>query len=103
MEILFHLEGFDRVTHYLHTCSYYVLRASHPYLIKLKRRGSFMGFQYVERLHPSLIFYLLMTRSCFAKLLRMKCKLSQRYYNYMLSLLDNVLILKNHQSISVAM
>ena len=62
-----------------------------------------MGFQYVEGLHPSLIFYLLTTRFCFAKQLRMKCKLSQRYYNYMLSHLDNVLNLQNHQSISVAM
>ena len=58
-----------------------------------------MGFQYVEGLLLSLIFYLLITRFCFAKQLRVKCKLSQRYYIYMLSYLDNVLILKNHQSI----
>lgn len=73
----------------------YVQRGLQPSCPKQKRRGGFMGFQFVgvHQVYP--MYYLLMTHYYFVRPIKKKCNASQTHYNCMQHHLASASTLKN--------
>lgn len=90
--------GLKLGTHYHPTFLYYVLRVFQHYLYKVRREVISMESRCVEGLHPSHIFYLLMTVFCFAGLLIKKLLFLRRSLTLMVLLQVNLLTINYQKS-----